>query len=167
MLITDYTSYDEVRSVIGLSTDELTDGQLDQEIYANALQLYLSTVVLPTAAPGPGPLASRFIEIRDDAEADRTAKEQLLYALTRMLATYVVAAEVAISLPMTAPKMISDSKVSLTRFSPEATFRDVVIAIRHRVSELKGKIEDINTTTVSSLPYLSTVVPSFDVVDLL
>lgn len=166
MLITDYTSYAEVRSVIGLSTDELTDTQLALEVYANSLELYLGTVTLPTEAPGPGPLSTRFLEIKGTAVGERTTKEQLLYALTRLLSTYVVASEVAISLSMTAPKMISDSKVSLTRFAPEATFRDVATAIRYRVSELKGRIEDINITTAASLPYMTAVVPSFDVVDL-
>jgi hypothetical protein len=164
MLITDYTSYDQIRAVIGLSAQELTDTQLALEIYGNALELYLDSVTLPTATPGPGPLKSRFIEIDElDAEA-RTAKEQKLYSMTKLLSAYAVAVEVAVALPMLAPKMISDSKASLTRFSPEATFRDVIHALRSRLSELKVGIENINSTTVNSLPYATFIKPAVDVV---
>jgi hypothetical protein len=162
MELTDYTSYAEIRAVIGLSSSELSDDLLKLELYSNVLEMALDAVVLPTETPGPGPLKSTFIDIAETVPAARTDKEQLLYSLTRLYSTYVVAAEVAISLPMAAPKMISDSKASLTRFSPEATFRDVVNGILARASELKGKIENINISTASSLPLLSAIPPAVD-----
>lgn len=51
MLITDYTTYDDVRAVLGVSTDELEDTTLALETYASALLLDLEDVdvALPAA----------------------------------------------------------------------------------------------------------------------
>lgn len=162
MDILDYTSYGEIRTTCGLSSDELPDSVLSQEIYANVLEEALDDIVLPTEDPGPGPLDSRFIVIRDTAEGSRTAKEQKLYNLTRMFCAYSVAYEAVTSLSMRAPKAVSDSKVSLTRFSPESTYKDVISTIRNRLDNLKSKIENINNTEVTSLPYMTVVTPDTD-----
>lgn len=162
MDINTYTSYNEVRTTVGLSIKELTDVILAEEIYANALELALGDVDLPDEAPGPGPLATRYVEVEAIDEATRTVKEQKLYNLTRMFSTYAVALEVVVSLSMRAPKTISDSKSSLVRFSPEATYIIVIDEIKGKLDDLKSKLENINETTVTSLSYMRKVEPDFD-----
>ncbi len=164
MLITDYTSYNEIRSTIGLSTSELPDTKLVEEIYANSLELALGDVTLPDEAPGPGPLATKFVTIAAIAEATRTTGEQKLYNLTRMFSTYSVALEAAVSLSMKAPKTVSDSKASLVRFSPESTYLIVIEEIKGKLDDLKQKIENINVTTVTTLSYMAVASPDTDVV---
>lgn len=162
MDITDYTTYDEVRSTCGLSTDELPDTKLAEEIYANVLSLALDDVVVPDDAPGPGPLDSRYLEIKALDPTARSTKEQKLYDLTRIFSTYAVAYEVVVSLSMRAPKSIGDSKSSLVRFSPESTYELVIDAIRSRLDDIKQKIEEINDSAVSSISYMGVVSPATD-----
>lgn len=162
MILTDYTTYAEIRSTCGLSSDELPDSVLANELYINVLDLALADVELPTEEPGPGPLADRFLVIKAIAEASRTTAQQKLYNLTRLFSTYAVALEVVVSLSMRAPKSVSDSKASLVRFSPESTYELVIDAIRKKLDDLKGMIEGINATTVTTLPYLNVVNPATD-----
>jgi len=162
MDITTYTTYAEVRSTVGLATKELPDTVLALEIYGNALSLAMSQVTLPDV--GTGTFAARYAAIKLIVEASRTVDQQAFYDLTRMFATYAVAVEVAVSLSMRAPKMIGDSKASLTRFSPEATFQDVARALSAKLASIKYNLENIGSTAVESLPYLTVVPPDIDVI---
>jgi len=162
MAIVDYTSYDEVRTTCGVSEKELPDAELALEIYDNVLGLALAEVTLPTEEPGPGPLDTRYIAIKAIPVGTRTAIQQKLYNLTRMFATYTVAFEVATSLSLKAPKSIGDGKATLVRFSPEATFQDVIEAITKKLDEVRYRIENINASAVVSLPLMAAVKPAID-----
>ena len=164
MDITNYITFDEVRTTCGLSTDELPDTELRLEIYQNVLSLALTGVELTDELPGPGPLDTRFIEIKAIKESSRTALEQRLYDLTRVFCIYTIALEVVVSLSMKAPKAISDSKATLTRFSPESAYKDVIERIEGVLKETRGKIEEIVTTTVNALIFSRVVTPATDVV---
>lgn len=162
MPITDYTSYDEVRSACGLSTDDLPDETLALEMYDNALDLRLGDVTLPDDPPGPGDLATRFAEIKALDESARTTLEQKLYNLTRLYATYAVAVEVATSLSMRAAKSISDSKTTLVRFSPESTYEIVIDKLNDLMSTTRESIENIVDSSVDVSEYVVVVSPDTD-----
>jgi len=162
MPITDYTSYDEVRSACGLSTDDLPDETLALEMYGNALDLRLGEVTLPDDPPGPGDLATRFAEIKALDESARTTLEQKLYNLTRLYATYAVAVEVATSLSMRAAKSISDSKTTLVRFSPESTYELVIDKLNDLMSTTRESIENIVDSSVDVSEYVVVVSPDTD-----
>ena len=162
MPITDYTSYDEVRSACGLSTDDLPDETLALEMYDNALDLRLGEVTLPDDPPGPGDLATRFAEIKALDESARTTLEQKLYNLTRLYATYAVAVEVATSLSMRAAKSISDSKTTLVRFSPESTYELVIDKLNDLMSTTRESIENIVDSSVDVSEYVVVVSPDTD-----
>jgi hypothetical protein len=164
MLITDYTSYEDIRTTVGLSSDELPDALLDYEIYANVLQLSLRKVSLPSTSPGTGTLDAQFIVIADKDETARTVLEQELYNLTRIFSTYTVALEVAVSLGTRTPKTESDGKRTISRFSPEATFQDTVAAIRKVIGDVRLKLENIGATDTTVLPLLSVITPAVNVV---
>jgi len=168
MAITDYTSYAEVRSACGLSTDDLPDETLALEMYSNVLDIKLGEVVLPDTPPGPGDLPTRFAEIKALPESSRSALEQKLYNLTRLYATYAVAVEVAVSLSMRAAKSISDSKTTLVRFSPESTYELVIDKLNDLLSAAKEGIENIADPGADisgySSEYLSVVSPERDIV---
>jgi len=162
MDITNYLSYDEVRVTCGLSSDELPDTELEMEIYGNVLSLALSGVDLTDEAPGPGPLSTRFLEIKTTTISSRTALEQELYDLTRIFSIYTVALEVVVSLSMKAPKTISDSKATLTRFSPESGYKDVIARIESVLEDALSRIKNIVETTVDPLPLMGVAVPATD-----
>lgn len=154
LVITDYTSYDEVRSTVGMSTDTLPDTTLALEIYANRLELAFDSLTI--AQTSLNPIKTVFLAL--DPNTDSTA-----YNLTRLFATYTVALEVAVSLSMRAPKTLSDSKVTLGRFSPEATWQDVIDAIKAELGQTREDLEDIGSTTTDDTTQLFTVVkPAFD-----
>ncbi len=158
--ITDFTSYNEVRSTVGLSIKELPDSELSSELYVNRLEISLASVTLTSDPPGPGPLQTRFLELL--YLSTRTGDEQLLYNLTRLFATYSVALEAVVSLSMKAPKQISESKASLVRFSPESAYKDVIAEIKGKLADTKSQIESLGSSTVSSLNLLRTVAPTVD-----
>ena len=160
MPITDYTSYAEIRTTCGVSEKELPDTELALELYNNVLELALAEVALPDEEPGPGPLDTRYLAIK--ALPEKTALQKKLYNLTRMFATYTVSLEVCTSLSMKAPKSIGDGKASLVRFSPEATFQDVIEAITKKLDEVRYRIENINASAVVSLPTMLAVKPAYD-----
>lgn len=152
--ITDYTSYAEVRSTVGMSEDTLPDSVLALEVYANTLELALDSVTIAEAALNP--IKTKFLDL--DSTTDSTP-----YNLTRLFSTYTVALEVAVSLSMRAPKTLSDSKVVLTRFSPEATWQDVITAVKEKLGQIKDDLESIGaTTTKVANPYINAVKPAYD-----
>jgi hypothetical protein len=164
MDITYFTTAGEVRTTVGLSTEELPDTTLESEIYANVLQLALRGVSLPTTAPGTGTLEARFLLIADKDETSRTDTEQELYNLTRIFSTYAVALEVVTSLSTRTPKLESDGKRTITRFSPEATFLTTIDSIKKVLGDIRQKLEGIGETAITVLPLLSVVTPAVNVV---
>jgi dihydroorotase len=163
MNITTYTTYEEIRLVLGLSPKELTDRELSSPMYENILSLAMAELVIPSAV-GSGTTPQIYATVAALAENARTTNQQKFYDLLRLYSAYSIANEVAVALPLRAPKMIADSKASLTRFSPEATFQDVISKINDRLASLKYQIEHIGSTSVTSLPYSFVVNPAVDVV---
>lgn len=159
---TDFTTYGEVRAVCGVSIKEVSDTELGLEIHTNALELALDAVTLPDEAPGPGPLKTTFTTIGAIAEGSRTTAQQKLYNLTRLYSTYAVAAIVARAMAMLAPKTVTDSKASLTRFSSQETWISVAENIIEAVKGYKYDIENINETSVTSPDYFVAVAPDTD-----
>jgi hypothetical protein len=164
MDITDYTSYAEIRAICGLSVNELPDEVLSLSIYGNYLSLRMAGITLPDEAPGPGPLTDAFAVVEAKLEADRTAAEQKLYDLTKLFAAYAVANEVCRALPTKLPKAISDSKATLTRFSPESVYFATMERVEAMLRTLGSELENINETTVSPPSFLGIITPAVDVV---
>lgn len=160
MNILDYTSYDEVRAICGLSTDDISDATLALELYANALALALGSVDLPDDPPGPGPLSSRFITVKAILPVSRTTDEQKLYDLTRKYATIAVALEIPLSL--TAAKSLSDSKTTQVRFSPESAYQDVRDMLEDSLESIKDDLENIVDGAADYFQYLAVITPATD-----
>ncbi len=149
----DFITYGEVRSTVGLATDTLPDSVLELEMYANVLELALDDITV--AQEDLNPVKETFLSI---GESNST-----FYNRVRMFSIYTVALEVAVSLSMRAPKLLSDSKVSIGRFGPEATWQDVIKEIKEKLGKYKEDIEDIgDTTTQAANQLLTAVSPSYD-----
>ena len=146
MPVTTYTTYGDVRAALGVSEMELTDTELGLALYDNAMELALSEVTLSTGLTLQAAFAA--------AAAGSTLKRQ-----TQMYATYAVAEVAANALSMLAPKTISDSKTSLSRFSSEDTYKSVVRSI----SKLKaGYKQLLEGTTVEAQTLFTVVKPAID-----
>lgn len=158
--VIDYTDYESVRAILGVSEYEITDSQLALPMYASALQRVLRGVVDNTGKS----LATFFDEITADASPS-TAEDTLL-GLIKELSAYVVAEACLPGLSLAAYKSESDGKANVTRFSAEATFLSVSNNIRSQISRLKSEIFVAlgNTTLGMPITPLTRIEPDVDVV---
>lgn len=109
MLLTDYTTYNEVRAVLGVDLDELSDNTLALEVYLRSLELELQGIAAA--------LPADFATVKVVAEASRTASQQAFYAAVKLFAPYAVAVQLSSGLSLFAPKTVTDGKAVVTRDS--------------------------------------------------
>lgn len=109
-LLTYYTSYDEVRAALGVSSTELTDLRLALPIYAVQLEYDLEAI---------NPLViTQFQRIHDiDPPSGRTTLEAKFFATARLFSAYAVAKHLLVSLPMFSVEKLEDGKAGFTRFN--------------------------------------------------
>ncbi len=119
MALTDFTSYDEIRAVLGVSDEELEDVTIALPLYYQKLSFEFedlsdNLVALYTAAKAaPSPTA---------------AQTKLLNAV-QVFSAYVVARDLLVSIPLFAPRRIQDGRAEMERFTdPFETLRDDVAA---------------------------------------
>lgn len=113
-----YTSYDAIRSVLGVSDEEgfLEDADLDSEHLESVLHLALTGIgsTLPT----------EFLAVCGTPPVARTEAQANLALLVPLFATLCVARQVGVSLPMSA-KTITDGKASFSRFA-DAPYKETL-----------------------------------------
>ena len=156
--VTDYTSYAEIRAVIGVDALELPDATLGLQTFATALYRTLLSI---TNSSGET-LVALFDAINP---LDMDVSEEILYYTIKEYATYVVADACCSGLSMFALKSDSDGKAAQSRFSSEATFKDVVKNVQQRLASLTGALDQmLGGTTAYAIPGLTRVSPATDVV---
>jgi hypothetical protein len=107
--LTTYTTYDEVRAALGVDAKELEDATLGLDMYSHGL-------------------LAEFEEIHDDIETNfatvdaidegtRTSVQARFWRAAKLFAVYAVAKHLLSSLPLFAPKSITDGKAAITRDS--------------------------------------------------
>ena len=158
ILVTDYTSYAEIRAVIGVDALELPDATLGLQTFATALYRTLLSI---TNSSGETLVA--LFDAIDPFDMDMS--EEILYYTIKEYATYVVADACCSGLSMFALKSDSDGKATQSRFSSEATFKDVVKNVQQRLASLTGALDQmLGGTTAYAIPGLTRVSPATDVV---
>ena len=156
--VTDYTSYAEIRAVIGVDALELPDATLGLQTFATALYRTLLSI---TNSSGET-LVALFDAINP---LDMDVSEEILYYTIKEYATYVVADACCSGLSMFALKSDSDGKATQSRFSSEATFKDVAKNIQQRLASLTGALDQmLGGATAYAIPGLTRVSPATDVV---
>ena len=156
--VTVYTSYAEIRAVIGVDALELPDATLGLQTFATALYRTLLSI---TNSSGET-LVALFDAINP---LDMDVSEEILYYTIKEYATYVVADACCSGLSMFALKSDSDGKATQSRFSSEATFKDVVKNVQQRLASLTGALDQmLGGTTIYSIPGLTRISPATDVV---
>ena len=122
-MLTTYTSYNEVRATLGVSSLELDDDTL-------ALPIYYDNLVLDFADVSEQ-LQAKVDEVAAKLPADRSALEEKFYKLSRMFACYSVSKHCLTSLSAIALKRTTDGKAEGERFP----FAEAVAeGIRHNAS---------------------------------
>jgi len=157
--ILDYVvSYDDIRAVLGVPEEELSDGVLALTVFRNHLGLALEgiTGTYPLLdVNGDRDLTDIFTDI---GETDQ------MYQVIQMYALYIVADCVANTLPMIGVKTKSEGKSVITRHSAESVYTSTQQTIKDAIRQYSGKIKDMFGETVDDIDTLTAVGPAVDVV---
>lgn len=159
MDISDYTSYDAIRSVLGVSDDELEDATLALPLYSNGLEDDLYSV--------SATLLSTYATIGAKTVGTRTDKESSVYRLTQLFATYSVAKQLCTSLPMFGPKSVTDGKAAMSRFSG-TPYQDTAQGISEKYDLYLSRLTDAlaalssSVSTVTTPIYMLAATPDYD-----
>jgi len=161
--ITDYTTYADIRAVLGVDETELEDTTIGLQTYENTLTLALSATsgVLAPSTQSRN-LAEQYTYI--DGLTSPTDDETKMKLTIEMFACYTVAAGLASSLSMFAPKTQSEGKALLTRFSGQNTYLTVQKNIWSILGQIKSDFSDLFGETVEDIPYVRVVEPATDLV---
>ena len=158
MTLTEFTSFDDIRAVLGVSVDELSDTTLSLNLYLFSLVSALEGVDLGVI-PYFEPLV---------ATAPSTATDIRFFQAVQVFASYAVAKQASGSLPMFSPKEQTDGKSSLVRFSQDPykvtmeKIEEGYEAWKVKLSAAYSATQNVGAPVVSDRPYLSVVSPGYD-----
>lgn len=145
MQLTDYTTYADVRGVLGVSDDELEDSTLALGVWSDQLALELDEI--------GANLRTDFDTVVAIDEASRSAAQQKFYRTTRLFAAYEVANQLGSGLPMFGPKDITDGKASFSRFS-DSPYKQTLKEVKAKYEEFLQKLTTahaaLSSATVST-----------------
>lgn len=141
MSLIDYTTPSDIRALLGVSEDEISDATLSLEVY----DAYLASELEDIGAD----LAATYSTVAVVPEAARTSAQKKFYRLTRLFSSYAAAKQLTTSLPMFGPKDISDGKATVSRFA-DSPYRDVVKRITQEYDRLKSLLAEAFAGLTSS-----------------
>lgn len=156
MALTAFTTYDDVRAALGVTTKDLPDGTLGLAYYEDSLIEGLDDVHTS--------LVQAFEEA-NSAEPQTQAQARLARS-TRLYATLVVAKAALPALRMAAPQQVTDGKAAMSRFNDplielERRIDDNCAKARNKVDAALQLVLTSATTTVSRV-WFSVVSPAED-----
>jgi hypothetical protein len=131
MDILDLTNYDNIRSLLGVNSKEIADETIALEVYSQGMTMEFEDMdfgMLP-----------KYQEVEAINESDRTAEQTRFYMTARSFAAYAVAKELCTSLPLFAPKEVSDSKTLVGRFASNP-YKDTISQVREHFGILRTRL---------------------------
>lgn len=157
-MLTEFTSYDEIRAAIGVAQEEIPDVVLALPNYEYVLDFDLDEMgtFSPTMIE-----EYRIVQALSTSPAP-TVDEARFVSILKVYAAYVIARHLLNTLPMFAPQIIKDSKTELQRQDPyEATRAGVesfYLLMRARLLAAYGILFPLATITpVANVPALLAV----------
>ena len=138
----DFTTYDDIRAVLGIAPEELEDTTLALPIYVRELQFLLGDIE-PT-------LESTYLGLA--AQPTRTTQEQKVVDVLQVFSAYAVAKNLLTSLPLFSPQRIQDGRAEQQRFNdPFQDLRDGVdSSYLSMLARLKLAIEAIGLSPAAA-----------------
>jgi hypothetical protein len=159
MALTDYTTYVEVRATLGVSDKELTDVTLSLDMYGHALVADLEDIGLN--------LPTDFATVLGMNEDERTGAQQRFYSAVRLFSPYAVAVQLASSLPLFAPKSLTDGKAGFSR-DANSPYKTAIENARQQFDRNRQRLADrygdfVGGATAAEIrPYFTVVTPAID-----
>lgn len=129
-MLTDYTDYNTVRAVLGVGALELKDVQLMLPIYNTVIESGLDALSLG--------VLPNYDTIGAIPSGDRTALQARFYDSVQIYSAYLVAINLTNTLPIFAPKKITDGDASQERF--DNPYKDILLAIQETLRSLGSRI---------------------------
>jgi hypothetical protein len=115
MTITDYSTYAEIRALLGVSDEEISDVELALPVWSLLLNEKLSDI---STAVGTNHATVALIPA-----ASRTPAQTKFYNVASLYAAYAVAQELLIALPMFGFSQLTDGKAEIQRFDKWADLK--------------------------------------------
>lgn len=145
-----YTTYGDIRAALGVSEEELEDVTLGLTTYSDGLTLALMD--LDTTLPTLYKNAYAVIP------AERTTNDKKLLMMTSQFATYHVAWQAGMALPMSAQK-VTDGKAAMARFTADP-YKETLARLAAELSMARKDLANLlsvligSPAVVSNLPTL-------------
>jgi len=108
-MLINYTTYDSVRAVLGMSSRELPDTVLADEVYSLALHAELTAVGHAVSS------AANLVQDYSNLIPPLSSVDQNFYSAVRLFSAHAVAFKALSALPELSPIYISDSKAALKK----------------------------------------------------
>lgn len=158
MLITNYTTYNDVRALLGITEEEASDDVLSLQLYRDVLDADLYDI------DDLGGVSTLFVSTQQVATP--SADEERFLAAVRVFASYSVAKQLTASLPMFSPKEIEDGKARLQRF--DNPYRDTIMKTNEGFEKWRNRLiaafEKLGSSAAVSVtrPYFRAVAAGSD-----
>lgn len=135
MELTLYTSYAEVRAVLGVSATELPDEALSQPMYDAHLQNALEDIAVGIPA--------LFDTISALPAGTGTENQKRFVGLASLFAPYVIAKQLLTSLPMFGIQSLTDGRAGFTRLSDAAIYDDVRDSVNLVLGDIRLRLASL------------------------
>lgn len=158
MALLTYTTYDDIRAALGVSSDEIEDATLSLALYELNLTSEFEDIDLS--------LESTYATV--SALTSRTDVQERFLQATRLFSTYAVAYQATTSLPLFSPKDITDGKAAFSRYA-DSPYKEVIKRVEQMHGKYKSRLEQalaannaVSAPSIAYRPYLSVGVPTSD-----
>lgn len=158
MALLTYTTYDDIRAALGVSSDEIEDATLSLALYELNLTSEFEDIDLS--------LESTYATV--SALTSRTDVQERFLQATRLFSTYAVAYQATTSLPLFSPKDITDGKAAFSRYA-DSPYKEVIKRVEQFYGKYKSRLEQalaannaVSAPSIAYRPYLSVGVPTSD-----
>jgi hypothetical protein len=155
-MITDYTTYDDIRAALGVESEEISDATLGLTLYSNYLDGELEDIdfTLPTV-------------YQDTKDLLAPTDVELRFMKTcELFSTFAVAKQLCAALPLFAPRKQTDGKAAVERF--DNPYRDTIKMVNEQYGTLRARLitalAAVGTSVVASVAqsYVLVSNPDYD-----
>jgi len=132
-MLTQFTSYDQIRAVLGVSELELEDATLALPLYHHTLLWDLELI--------SEPLSETYLAALNLAPGGRTAVQQKLVDLVQVYSSYQVSKTLLTSLPYFAPKQVTDGRAETERFTD--LFAETRAGVAGSLNQVRARLRSV------------------------
>lgn len=150
MALTDFTTYDDIRAALGVSSEEIEDATLSLALYEYGLISDLEDIE-PTGA-----LRSEFATVAAIDPGDRTDVQSRFYQAMVMFSTYAVAKHLTTALPLFSPQDHTDGKAGFSRYA-SSPYKDTINEVKAQFERYKQRVEAAYAAVTSTSNASATV----------